>query len=126
MRKISKYGTHGDVQVINVAVLGETPDLSKMKKLDTNVLAHGEVTGHMHALAVPHEGVREFAPSKSGDKETFQVYEDDQGQMYLQVDQDTILSHQEHLTTTVEPGLYKINITREYNPFTDIIDSVRD
>lgn len=64
------------------------------------VLAYGEVTGHAHAI---REG-------------RARLYRDDAiGRTFLQVDAGgAVLSHEEHSSVTLEPGLYDVTIQREY------------
>lgn len=62
------------------------------------VLAHGEVTGHMHAIA--HRGVRFFR---------------DANVRYLEVRPTVaLLRHEEHAPVRIARGTYKVTIQREY------------
>lgn len=125
-RQITKKGSHGDVNLIRVDLIGENPDLSKMKKLETNVLAYGEVSGHLHALDTTHDRVFEMTPQQVQSQNKFAIYEDANGQMYLKVNEPTPLSHQEHFTHTVMPGVFRVSIARQVNPFTQAIEPVKD
>jgi len=64
------------------------------------ILAHGEVTGHCHAIAEPK----------------VELLERD-GTMYLKVDapKGAALTHQEHSTATIPPGTYTVKRQREYS-----------
>ena len=86
---------HGDVQIIKVKELPK-----ETKRLDRKELAYGEVTGHAHR-------VKDLV----GD-----LFETKNGELYLKVDKASHVSHEEHKTLTVEPGIYKINIKRQYTP----------
>lgn len=79
---------------------------------DLWVAAHGEATGHMHALAV-------------GDCE---LYEDESGTLWLSVPEGktATLTHQEHAAQTFAPGTYTITRQREYDPVRDAERQVID
>lgn len=70
------------------------------------VLAHGEVTGHHHSLAV-QEGV-----------ELVTLEEADELRMWLSITtiEPIPLEHQEHATILIEPGFYEKRQQREYSP----------
>ena len=84
---------HGDVQITKVDALPKDA-----KKLSRNELAYGEVTGHAHRVDI-------------GD-----IFETKEGKLYLSVEKLTKVSHEEHKTLTVQPGVYRIGIKRQYNP----------
>jgi hypothetical protein len=65
------------------------------------VLAHGEVTGHAHAIA--EEAV-----------ELFELPED-RGRV-LVVDELSVLAHEEHTALEIPPGVYRVIRQREYSP----------
>jgi hypothetical protein len=66
------------------------------------VLAHGEVTGHAHAIADKHATL--FAAE--GEVATF-----------LEVrDAMAALQHEEHSTIVLPPGNYRVTRQREYSP----------
>jgi hypothetical protein len=67
------------------------------------VLAHGEVTGHVHAIKD-----RRAALFRSTD--TTDIY------MHVSGDVPVTLEHQEHDTIKVPPGTYQIIRQREYAP----------
>lgn len=64
------------------------------------VLAHGEVTGHAHAI--PAHSARLFAISV--------------GVALLKVREATELRHEEHSPIPLEPGTYRVIRQREYQP----------
>jgi hypothetical protein len=67
------------------------------------VLAHGEVTGHAHVL----EGEAElFAPVDVAELE----------EMFLRVEAESALVHDEHDTITVPPGDWRVARQVEYSP----------
>lgn len=81
------------VEVINALPLGTT--LIKNRK----ELAYGEVTGHAHRVDVG------------------ELFETKNGELYLRVEKPSAkLTHEEHKTVTLNPGIYKVTIKRQYNP----------
>ena len=83
-----------------------------IKKIDGGTLAFGEVTGHHHTIVA--------------DRETLQLYEDEQGRKYFMLKKSAPLTHQEHKTITIEKGLYLVENEREFDPFKDEIRKVWD
>jgi len=89
----------GDVLLVSVDAI---PKGAKKQKPEGNrvVLAHGEVTGHAHAIYTPSiaaiygEGLDRF----------------------LKVQERAMLSHEEHTAAIIEPGNYRIIIQTEYTP----------
>lgn len=75
------------------------------------VLAHGEVTGHHHAI------LDERAELLAPDGSEF-VSIDEAAELYLLVhgDKTVGLVHEEHATIEVEPGAYLVRRQREYLP----------
>lgn len=67
------------------------------------ILAHGEATGHCHAL-----------PATAG--ELLEVAMVDRVDRYLRVRSRTRLTHQEHRAIDLEPGVYRVRIQSEYVP----------
>ncbi len=64
------------------------------------VLALGEATGHAHAVVAAGAELLERAD----------------GERYLRVDGPAELTHEEHGTIALEPGLYRVIRQREYGP----------
>ncbi len=79
-------------------------DFQNMKKIERDknrvILAYGEMTGHAHVV---------LSPATS-------LFEDPEGERYLQVEEDTSLDHEEHSTLPLYSGIYKVSIQREYSP----------
>lgn len=90
----------GDVLVLNTGALplGAT----KLKREHGSVvLAHGEVTGHMHQLRGPQVA----------------KFRDDHGHEHLKVDgRPEALVHEEHTPHTIPGGLYELPVQVEYEP----------
>lgn len=64
------------------------------------VLAEGEVTGHAHAIADRHAI----------------LYEGEGDERFLEVFSEVALTHEEHDTIYLPPGVYQVVRQREYAP----------
>jgi len=64
------------------------------------ILAYGEQTGHAHAI----------------DATLAELFEEQQGQLYLRVARPAPLVHEEHAPIVVDPGWYSVIRQREYLP----------
>jgi len=67
------------------------------------ILAHGEVTGHAHAVLTDAEAVEAFLA-------------DLDGETYLSAAAGATIGHEEHGTITLPPGVYRVVRQREYTP----------
>ena len=106
-----KIYRHGDI------LLKEIENLPKnLKPLNHGILAEGEFTGHKH----------ELKPVKVATKPSFQIYQDEKGETYVEILEPSEITHQEHKTLRIEKGIYYIQHEREYNPFEKKIEEVRD
>ena len=94
----------GDVTIKPVASIPE--DASPV---GTRVLREGEATGHAHRAT--GEGVQLFI---HGDT------------LYMRVEGEAEVVHEEHKPITVPPGLYEIGVVREYDHFEEEIRPVFD
>ena len=92
----------GDVLLVQVA---ELPKGAKREKPENGrvILAHGEVTGHAHAIAVKPKAPVAVAWSANAER-------------FLQVMEKTTLRHEEHGVVDLNPGIYHIAIQVEYTP----------
>ncbi len=109
---------HGDL------LLRQIEQLPKgLKKLNHTVLAHGE-SGHKHVLVAEQ-------------KNLVQLYEDEQGRLYFQVDKPTLIAHEDHKdfynyqTKTYTPpivstGIYVVGKEREFDYYLDTARRVID
>ena len=87
---------HGDVLIAPIAAL---PAQSSQRS--TQVLVHGELTGHSHKLEDP------------GAAEVWECL----GEMFLRVTGDSVrVIHEEHAPVTLPRGVYRIWQQREYTP----------
>jgi hypothetical protein len=87
----------GDVLLVPVE---SAPDDAKVRKGKSRLtIALGEVTGHHHTLV----GDAELLDTKAGE-------------VFARIMAPSDLTHQEHATITLEPGIYKYVPQREYFP----------
>lgn len=96
----------GDVLLIPVDVV-PTGAVQEATDGGRVVLAFGEVTGHAHAIDV--ERAKTFHNGEH---------------RYLVVTDGAILRHEEHSPLCLEPGAYRVQLQREYEPagFRRVID----
>lgn len=88
----------GDVLLAKVAALPKGAT-KKAAKGDV-ILAYGEVTGHAHRIAAPQKVVLWDAGAER----------------YLQVLEQSTLTHEEHATITLPSGIYRMPTQVEYSP----------
>ena len=72
------------------------------------VLAEGEATGHAHVII-----------------DNVEVYEAD-GVLYLKNSEQVSVRHEEHKPVTLSPGIWKVEIVKEYDPFKEEARKVMD
>lgn len=90
----------GDVLIMKVDEVPE--DARRVPREDGRiVLAHGEATGHAHAVL-------------ERDAKLFEV--DDTDERFLEIVQHADVVHEEHDPVRLEPGSYKVVRQREYSP----------
>jgi hypothetical protein len=94
----------GDVLVYKI---DEFPN--GLKPAKNKVLAEGEVTGHCHKI-----------------DENTDVFVDEQGNIYMETKQDSVLKHDTHGPLTIPKGRYEVKIVQEHDPFEDAARKVRD
>ncbi len=63
------------------------------------ILAYGESTGHSHSIAL-HPRIAMFRDDASG------------GRLYIKNDVPAALTHQEHSTLEIAPGMHEIRVQR--------------
>lgn len=74
------------------------------------VLAHGEVTGHAHAIDLP-QWAREIA---DGAIARARLWQSPNGDRYLEVRETVALTHEEHTAHTIPPGVYELPVQVEW------------
>lgn len=85
---------HGDVQLIKI----ESIPQDAVSLGDRKELAYGEVTGHAHRIDIG------------------ELFQSKDGALYLKVDKLAKVSHEEHKTKKILPGVYRVGIKRQYDP----------
>ena len=89
----------GDVllkKITQKPVEGKKEKSGKGKRI---VLAHGEVTGHAHAIYSEGAELTET-----------------ENQRFLEITKSLTLDHEEHDSIALDPGFYEVIIQREYSP----------
>jgi hypothetical protein len=104
-----KQFVQGDVLFLKVDELPK--GLKKRKEKERVVFAEGEATGHAHAT-----GLDKF----------IETYTDADDQLWAKLTQPKEVVHEEHGTVTLDPGIYRIGIVREVDPFSEEIRQVAD
>jgi hypothetical protein len=92
-----KQYRQGDVMIVRVRNIPQGAQ-AKPRENGRVILAHGEVTGHAHAVTGPAE-----------------LFDADRG-TYLRVGAGASVVHEEHSTIALPPGDYRIIRQREYSP----------
>ncbi len=106
-QQLPRFYRHGDLLIRRIESLPQ----QGLTKLNTKILAQGEVTGHHHRLT----------------SQTAQVFRDDANhQKYLLAEEPTQLVHEEHKPITIEEGVYVVIQEREFDPFAEVIRRVVD
>lgn len=102
--KKETFRRHGDVYIIDSPVSVKTIR-DKGKRVESPVLAYGEVTGHKHELM---------------DATAFERYEFD-GKTYLVVNENGVsITHEEHGIGFIDAGVKEVRIDREYDYMADM------
>lgn len=104
-----KLYQQGDVLIQQVSALPKGAQ-AKAPESAGFVLAHGEITGHSHAIAV-EPGVQLYTMEQI---------------LYLVADHDVTVTHQEHGAVSVPAGTYQIGQVREYDYLANEARKVRD
>lgn len=115
----------GDVLLLSVATLPEDcaevpPDGHRI------VLAHGEATGHAHAIYdfcdlydsnEPALDAAQIANSAiTAARAKARLWQAPNGERYLEVSAPVTLRHEEHTAHTIPPGIYQLPQQVEYTP----------
>lgn len=116
---IEKIARQGDVVLVRVASLPDGLVPTPRDKIGRIVLAHGEKSGHGHAIRDPH--VMSLRLTTTGEDPTGVSG----GVDYIEVGGSgpATLNHEyesgqmaEHHPITLPPGIYKVALQREYQP----------
>lgn len=105
---MNEYYQHGDV------LLKKTDETMPqgLVECDHNRVQEGEATGHFHGL---YGGIWSILMNPKTKQREF-----------LKVVETTSLKHQEHKEQSIPPGVYRIQIVREYNHFEEEAKQVED
>lgn len=88
----------GDVMIQKVkAIPASLPAVER--EAGRLVLAHGEVTGHAHAVA----------------EMDAEMFSERDGVLYLRCPSGATVKHEEHAAVVLEPGVYRVTRQRQYN-----------
>ena len=102
----------GDILLVPVT---EEPEDVEERISGSITIAHGEVTGHTHTLE--KATWLQLATQEIADLEHFA--ETGEGTVFVDVEEETTLTHQEHSPLTIPVGLYEVIRQREYTPAAD-------
>jgi hypothetical protein len=104
----------GDVLLMRVQSPAEIKNPEKFIATGNTVVQEGEKTGHAHRLG-GNAQTEIFANLDNPDERYVAVF-----------DGEATLSHEEHKPVTIEEGLYKVVIEREFDPTTEVVRRVYD
>lgn len=109
----------GDILFRPVSVIPQFAE-----KMEGNIVAHGE-SGNLHQT---EGGLVQLFRKKNDPTDLFsprQQNEDPLQVDYLEVHQDTVLVHEEHNTIPIPAGKYAVVHEREYDPFQEEGQKIR-
>jgi len=117
------YARHGDIPVYRIDNDSTTKG-TEVKKL---IVAEGEVTGHHHEV-IPFKGgkVEVLDADEQVDKLLDEINRDSKDSTIVRVTGKAGLVHQEHGTIELPEGTYVFTRQIQYDPFSKIIERVRD
>ena len=104
----------GDVLIIPIA--GKLPQGLKPVEREQGrvVLAHGEVTGHAHAIRERNAFL--YQEDVKEKPRTFLHIVQPEGALHNAKNSSVGLRHEEHAKVKLKPGLYEVRRQREYTP----------
>lgn len=101
-------GHHGDIGFFRISKVPKTAKL--FSKVKSHVAQEGETTGHKHVVSSEYD---------------IEVYKIKDRWLYL-LNAPAEVSHEEHATRTLEPGIYIQDQENEEDPWKDMIVRVVD
>jgi len=101
---------HGDVDILPVDSIPE--GLKKINFNGSYVVRHGE-SGNKHIITAERTAVDIYLDEKTG-------------MHYFKVNSAVEISHEQHKTLVITPGIYKEDAETEYNPFEKMLRKVQD
>ena len=107
----NQHYRQGDVLIERIATIPTAAE--KQSKSTRIILAHGEVTGHHHALETidPADWWKAGEISTANEKPTTLA-----GELFVSLPVGGVVTHQEHAEIILPAGNYRITRQREYTP----------
>jgi len=103
---------HGDVSLHQITELPK--ELKKQKHNGSFAIALGETTGHKHSVVIDRP-------------QDMSIYLDEAtGLFVLDLKSEAKITHEEHRTIILEPGIYIQKQEQEYDPFEEVLKQVKD
>ena len=99
---------HGDVLLKRIPKLPRGC-LEVPRKADLLIVAEGEATGHHHVIVDTGARLLEL-----------------KGELYLEVTEPVVITHDEHKPLDIPTGIYQIGRVKEHDYFQDMERQVRD
>lgn len=99
-----KQYQHGDVLLQEIERIPEGA-----KKVKGNILVEGEQTGHSHRVGTKTSTIWEL-----------------NGQLYLEVETPTTITHEEHRAFEIPEGIYHVGRVKEYDYLREMERNVVD
>lgn len=115
---------HGDMTIFKVS----KDQVSGMETKETKKLTVGlgEVTGHSHeifalddSMIIEHHNVAGYDTAELRDLV-------ERENIFFEVKGTAVMMHEEHGPITLDEGVYLRTVQRQYNPFTNALEKVRD
>lgn len=122
---MSKYYQQGDVLLKRVDQLPQ--GAVELPQVD-RILQRGETTGHKHQF-LGNTALKVYVDEASAPADPAQVLRITEvgGRRFIEVvESPALLSHEEHGPISVEPGLYELDIVREWDYFEGVLRQVAD
>lgn len=99
---------HGDVLLRQVRAVPEGA-MKQARKGESIVVMAGETTGHAHVI--------------TNRAATVWMHK---GQMYIELPETAVISHDEHRALPIPPGIYEVGQVKEYDYFAEMERKVLD
>ena len=115
---------HGDMTIFKVSKTQVSGmEAKELKKL---TLGLGEVTGHSHEVfALDNSTIIEHHQVSGYDTTELRDLVEREN-IFFEVKGSAVIMHEEHGPITLDEGVYLRTVQRQYNPFTKVLEKVRD
>lgn len=110
---MGKMFRQGDVLIEEVSELPSGPERLVPREGGRVILAHGEVTGHAHAITDQSAVLMSFDVVQNGTRRGTAVAVEER---YLKLERQSTLKHEEHGPIELPAGTYKVTIQRQWDP----------